>query len=130
MLNALFSLIAQAANVATTSMAPDAPVTVNSIVVIMTATGVLLGILGTFIMQVVNAIIALRNGMKSDVNAAKADVNAAKQDATHAKLDGVSKQLNGELDAKLNKLAATSFAAGASSVTEAAAPAATQPLTP
>lgn len=125
MLNALFQILAQAANAATTAVAPDAPITVNSVVIIMGAAGVFLAAVGGFIGTLVTAFLTLRNGMKSDLNSAKADVSAAKQDvaavkadATTLKIEAVHAQLNGELAAQRALIEKSSFAEGVKSETD------------
>lgn len=84
---ALMMLLAQTANVAQDSLRADAPVTVNSIVIILGAVGVLLGVIGTFVGTIVNAYLTLRNGMKSDINSAKADATGAKLEVVHAQIN-------------------------------------------
>lgn len=117
---ALIKILADAAQTVQTATAPGAPITVQSIILILGALVTLMTGFGTLAASLVNTYLTLRNGMKSDLNAAKADAHSVKQDATNAKLDGVSKALNGELDAKLNKLASTSYEAGVQSISAVA----------
>lgn len=117
-LAALIMLLNQTAIVAQDAMKPDAPVTVNSIVIILSAVGVLLGVVGTFIGTLVNAYLTLRNGLKSDINAAKADATGAKLEVVHA-------QINNELatqTAVITKNTQEAVAAGVEAVNK------TQPL--
>lgn len=137
-LSTFVALLAQVASTVQTAVDPNAPFTVNSLVIIMTAAGVLMASIGSFAMQLVNAYLALRNGMKSDINSVKADVNAVKIDAaaikaenTSVKVEQMHSSLNGELAAQRALIEKSSFAEGAKSETDkAAAGAKTQPLIP